>query len=795
MHRNVQETCEQIFQYMSATWKCLPISDELAEPLPLHLTLERWQYWKKSHTANFSCIFEAIAVAIANRTCSVLVVEGQPGGGKTSALRWAARQFAKQVLDGSGDSFVPVYIDLGGLNHDVADGNLKLLLDAQLQKNHPIRYRTLQDADTRLVFLLDGLDLLHGKLSARDLLDQAANYSDHLFVISTRPDDQLTGRLDQWPVSVRLQLGSLEERARDQWVANRCGPDAAAMLSSIAARNTQARSLLEIPLLFAMTASACIDADAEAQFPVDQFPSRTGVLAGFVTYVLKRARRDGRLEDYSEVAEMEAIPILEAVCLGAACRGLHDRIPRDEINLLLKETDLPGEARSEERRFELWEAAINITQRAGLVRVAPDGESYEFLHQQFSEYLAARHLAQRLRHAAQKGFFEAELHEFIQHRTLDPVTVHALAILSVRDRCLVHRTLDFMVMGGRADACWLVASSGATAIADSLWQAAKNNDGTPNLSALQALEMACPQLFEDRWCLMALDPNMTKEARTVAINSLGQIVSDKSVEALVRLARDERETPEIRRCTIEALERKGSAIVVDAFKEIASAPEREKSFWHNYVLARAIEALGNIQSNETAQFLIDLARNTNEEYGIRHTATIALGSASPDVMGSVLIELAGNRFESEEIRRTASWNLRKVNSTEARQLLLQLARRHDENFYVRREAISALCESCSEEDAVALLTDLAVQRSETVYVRSEVIRQLGRLKPGIAREFLIAKLQDNREDCAVRCAAISSLEGDESDQVESVILACARAENELDKVHDKAVWALCKTGQ
>ena len=154
MVATVEETCRAIQLQMDLVWQKLPISHKFPEPLPLQSNVVCFQDRHSVESHPFSSIFEAVDFALV-RTTLPITINGRPGGGKTSAMKWIARSFAIRRLEGRS-KWLPVYVDLGQFSHLETGRWLASLIQQVMQKSLPVNYAPFQVESQNLLFLLDG---------------------------------------------------------------------------------------------------------------------------------------------------------------------------------------------------------------------------------------------------------------------------------------------------------------------------------------------------------------------------------------------------------------------------------------------------------------------------------------------------------------------------------------------------------------------------------------------------------------------------------------------------------------
>ncbi len=113
MYNAIADTLRQITEWAYATWRLLPGLPQLVEPLPLQTTVNRYTRLEKVNSATFATPFDGLKAALNFDFNEPIIVEGEPGAGKTSVFRWAAYRFASDFLTRRQPGYAPVFVDLG----------------------------------------------------------------------------------------------------------------------------------------------------------------------------------------------------------------------------------------------------------------------------------------------------------------------------------------------------------------------------------------------------------------------------------------------------------------------------------------------------------------------------------------------------------------------------------------------------------------------------------------------------------------------------------------------------------
>ena len=424
--------CRLLAKDMERTWQRLPRSPKLKHvpPIMLRTALLVHEGHKPLDTIKppFSSPHAGIEAAFREADRPLVLLFGRPGSGKTTALKWTTREFARRLVRKrrlNGEP-IPIYVDLGTWKNKHADCNR---LGDLLKRCKPKGF-----GRRAVTWFLDGLDLLpgtgpHAACAVLEDARERANVGER-FVFSTRPTLAVEGVLGEWGRSCRLSLLPLDTDKRIVWARKNC-PETISTLAGLERDCPQHAGFLDTPLLFGMALSVSLDKGLEVLKPFrwDLLPGRAGPLQGFVAYALARAIRDGRIteaerNDYEE----ESSGVVKGAFWAALASGQRDRLPRANVEAYLSRAfgDVDKSLR------EAWKKGRGILLKAGLLHDLAGESAWGVVHQQFAEYWAARHLASRLDNAFEAAWLEAELWDHLTDMRLDPVVGLALAVVSAK---------------------------------------------------------------------------------------------------------------------------------------------------------------------------------------------------------------------------------------------------------------------------------------------------------------------------------------------------------------------------
>lgn len=632
----LQDTCRQIQEWMQATWQKLPVSKSFGEPIPLAVNAVGSVRRIPVTQAVFGHLSDpGLLKLLANADVPVRL-EARGGGGKTTALRWLAAKFAAAIGAGDRDLPLPIYIDLAQMAIEEANPSLDQLCANVLERRRPIDYRPFQDTDRPRLFLLDGTDLIRVPHARRALLDQALNHFRDRFVFAGRPDELIRAQLDEWPSSLTLSLGVLDRRQRQDWLKTRVPSSAYLRYMAIVETNEMVDSLLDSPLLFAMTASACLDEGVTEAFAVDRYPGQTGIFAGFVDYALRRALRDGRLSEAQMDLFYETTSLLERICLLSARRGWRDRVPVSELGRLASEAGIGPDPQSNKvRAAGAWQALALGGMESGLL--AREGDYYVFLHQQFAEYFAGRALASEWSDAEDRRQFDNQFCSAVSQRDGDAIAVHALSTLSIeRDgtRFFVD-AFNRLSQVDSQDACQLFSRTGAS-LAANLITTVAGDLTQPTMSRLFAIQaLGTTPSLRAMECLTSftatnLGAPFSLDLARAAIATLGLLKLPAAQEHLLRLGRDPRADPAIRLAAILA---RREAPNNDAFK-LAQTVAKDDT-WDEDVRTDAVQVLELAKNSDAIEALQKLTQTIPRDTALAFNVQAALSRLSTESPSAV----------------------------------------------------------------------------------------------------------------------------------------------------------------
>ena len=326
-----------------------------------------------------------------------IVVLGEPGSGKTTLLRYLARTTA--VGAGPFGSRTPILLrasDFAARVRIEPGLSLRRYLASRLSDRYGELYESELEREQALV-LIDGLDEIAADGDRRAVVDAIQGFAgDHPrtpLVATSRPVGYLRGSLG--PRFVELRLMPLSEKQIEEsvrrWLQALGGSDDASEAEALI------RAIKGVPATLELAASPLLlTIIVRLWLHGARLPDRRVEVYERATELLLRDRPAARPGPRADAQELYRL--LEPVALDMITNGV-DVIPEAELRRALvhaiSEEEGLDPAASRRRAREIL--AILAAQTGLFVeqgRVA-DGPVYGFLHRAFTEYLAARALAQR----------------------------------------------------------------------------------------------------------------------------------------------------------------------------------------------------------------------------------------------------------------------------------------------------------------------------------------------------------------------------------------------------------------
>jgi energy-coupling factor transporter ATP-binding protein EcfA2 len=366
-----------------------------------------------------------------------LVIVGPPGTGKSTFVRHLTLQIAAREVAGLRTPHLPLLVSLRGLAE--RKGDLATRLRAQVQAelglrlSNPLGEDSLeawpQETGVEWLICLDGLDEVVDKGRCRDLVGQLQNaaWPGSRIVITSRPDAAATEALDH-TVFPRFDLLPFGDAEQETFAQRWFGPEEAGLFLEVLV-TALPEELRGLPLL--LTVAAIVYQKGGMQPEAGRI-RRSALYEQFITILLQEDEVPGRhmkeqferllprdlgsriFELRREVLEEMALALQKGQKAEPAMAGflqMHH----------LAHSDL--EARKQAERM----IDVLAAQRTGLV--IRRGETVEFTHSTFREFLAASALARAYGNAPDLNGLWAELEPYLLDSTWAEVVVLTVALL------------------------------------------------------------------------------------------------------------------------------------------------------------------------------------------------------------------------------------------------------------------------------------------------------------------------------------------------------------------------------
>lgn len=327
----------------------------------------------------------------------LVLIEGEPGSGKSVALRFVAQQMAKHAMKARNNkALIPIYVNLKDLERrKPIKVDRKLIADFILQSLNRANDRDIEEfleeefkkglQEGTWLFLFDSFDEIPEVLSATEANEAIKNYgqaiSDFLHgmnkcrgIIASR-QYRGPGMLG-WP---RFRILPLQEKRRGELIrrANLPSTVRTKLMEQLSAAGEEMQSMASNPMFLGLL---CEHLRAGNQFP--EHPH-----AIFETYLSNRLIRDKeRLKrrynldsaEVREAAEKIAFCMTADVELGLSPSRQQVKVAAEKLKLPLG------------NRFEILLDALEYIKLARVETAKPAGlsKSFTFAHRRFQEYFA-----------------------------------------------------------------------------------------------------------------------------------------------------------------------------------------------------------------------------------------------------------------------------------------------------------------------------------------------------------------------------------------------------------------------
>ncbi|MCA1630701.1 MAG: HEAT repeat domain-containing protein [Acidobacteria bacterium] len=311
---------------------------------------------------------------------------------------------------------------------------------------------------------------------------------------------------------------------------------------------------------------------------------------------------------------------------------------------------------------------------------------------------------------------------------------------------------EFPKSGWRDEAKALVVELGDPRAVRQAIDDKENNE--IKLIALQSLLENSPERAMQYISEMLKSPNTSPQMRESVVSILGSHGGRQAVPILLQLARTD-PSVRIRQTAIRRLGEDGGEAVIDDLRSIYQA-DRDAG-----VKAQVLRALSEMDSARAKALLLEVARNTTEDAGLRQTAIRRLGERHDTAVADLTQIYDADR--SREIRAQILRAFSEMDDPRAAQKLVEAAR-SNEDPELRAFAIRRLGER-NDETVVDELTRIfdAEQSGE---IRAQILRAFSEMKSPRARAKLM-EIARGAGDPTLRAFAIRRL-AESGDSVQTV---------------------------
>ena len=712
-----------------------------------------------------------ITEALNQHPC--IVVVGGPGAGKSMLLRHLVQQSAAAAPDvnvraerakpsgldsspagallsqhgGSApcsvalrQQYIPVLVSLRGMAEREGDlttclrEEIAAELGARLPQSLPDNFLAEWAGQTGATWLiaLDGLDEIVDAGRRRELvreLAQAAWPSQAHVIITTRPDEATVPPKDFTPFDLLpFERGQVEEFAR-RWFRD---DEQRTQAFLDALKSVRLGELSGTPLLLTVAATVF-----EEALKKPGFSEKPGFFAGFrrsrlydefVRILLDEDAAPGRRmraqfreqfgADLGEALFRHRRRMLEWIAL-----ALQEE--QDVQVALVERLRQPPFSRSD---LDVQQDAAGVLevlacQRAGLV--ARRGDTYEFIHPTFREYLAAATLVRECRQDL-KQVWERGVSRWVDRHWRE-VALFALGMLSDEGKDV-------------------------TALVEHIWQAGENGLYFAGMALAERVRVETnlsDEIIDDLIAAARMMSFLDQWSDPDLLIILGELRDyPRAANSFLGLARDEQVWMGVREGATEALDqlRRVDDLLVLMHDEQVDEQIRERA-------AVALGRLGRV--NEAAPFLLALACDEYTDVQVRMDAAATLGElGQADDAVPILLALARDK-EGGQVREQAAEALGKLGRADD---LLALACCEQVDEWVRERAAEALGQIGLADEATSILLTLARDEKVVWWERKRAATALGRL--GQADKIvsvLLALVRDEKADWLKRREATEVL--------------------------------------
>ena len=582
-----------------------------------------------------------------------LVLLGDPGLGKTTALRYLAHYFARHF-----DTFqtIPVYIELKYSNSLSREINLSGNKPSEVLKHFGI------------CLMLDGYNEVgKGKLTKVDTqINGLLRKHDNLRVL-------ISSRKITYPEFSDFntcEIEPLDERRIKAYLVKAIGKGRHEKVFE----DIRGNGLLELASIPLFLRFMC-----ELVERKEAIPDTKGKLLEKIIEIKFMGRPEERLKEKYRVRRGLIMDLLAGFCYERA---------RDAGGIAFKEKDLFSfiwKWIKENHHAYRTEDILHEIKEHGLVE--DHLKELSFWHQQFFDYFAARHLKEVLEGIQDERERLKAFVSYFRYKRWDEILEIALGLMDID-------LMKYFKAGPVRAAPWRISLLIDLSVMKKdpaiCIELLKDKKADVRSSATRALgEIKSPEAVQPLLRLLKAEDAVV---RSSAAEALGGIKSPEAVQLLLGRLKDK--DWDVRSSAAEAL---GDIKAPEAVQPlIGLLKDKDEDAG---VRASAAQALGEIKSPEAVQPLLRLLKD--KDWGVRYAAADALGKIkSPDAVRPLLGLLKNNDWG---VRFAAAEALGAIKSPDAVKPLLGLLKNDRNVRNVAKYALAEIIDSVSEEEKINLL--------------------------------------------------------------------------------------------
>ena len=709
-----------------------------------------------------------------------LVLIGEAGSGKSTALRWLAQEYARNHRKGVSN-IIPVYINLNRCTESCSFENYITTYCEFTEEA-----LNILSEQGKIFYLFDGLDTYSGNIAEINRLLKKCDKCH--FIISSRPE--YLADIDSSLKYVTIKLEPLSLKEIKEYILNYLPGESNAQLRQALydkiKRDNKLQALCKIPLILYLT--ICVASYRNKQNNLESIPNlRTELYREFISKIQRYAQDNGRIRP-NLAREGLTERIISCLAFWMQCENslilrsadvyrlntTHISIPLDEIvnigyqmGFLVKNEDSISigfhqsfqEYFAAVRLTELYERGVDIAptfthlkwKDVVLMTSEMVDESDEFVKNVMSKnpYLAAK-CSNRVSDEMKKELTNILLSIIESGAYFKERGFNIYDIASIVDRIpnsesfvpILYEDIDSDL---RSSAARALGNIGATEAIPKLIEALSDDDPYVRGSAACALgNIGVAEAIPDLIKAISDEDQYVRDTATYVLGDVGKIeeltypIEDISDFELYYHDMDTYE-PYYSDIATYVLEEIGTPEVIPKIMESLSDDDPS-------VRRRALSALSNIGTPEVVPKLIEAL--SDDDPFVRGQAAVKLAKiGTPEVM-SKLIEALSDK--EANVRASAVRALAKIGTPEVLPKIIEALSDKEANvrasaseqlkYIIRPEAVPKLIEALSDDDP---------------YVRGNAVSALSNIGTPEVVPKIIESLSD--KEANVRASAVNAL--------------------------------------